>query len=90
LFIFFLQQEFLIFLDAYFVLINRWKKTGINRKNLVFEGLALGMGVDFRSRHFAFPGAALSLLAVPPAGSQLCRCNPAGVFVPSTVINWFL
>jgi ABC-type branched-subunit amino acid transport system permease subunit len=44
--------------------------------------------VDFRYRHFAFRGAALSLLvAVAPAGSQLCRSNPAGVFVPSTAIN---
>jgi hypothetical protein len=46
--------------------------------------------VDFRSRHFAFRGAALSLLvAASPAGSQLCRCIPAGVYVPCTAINRF-
>jgi hypothetical protein len=50
---------------------------------LIFNG-----GVDFRCRHFAFRWAALSLLvADTPAGSQLCRCNPAGVCVPSTAIN---
>jgi hypothetical protein len=49
----------------------------------LFENVA----VDFRCRHFAFRGATLSLLTLRVAGSQHCRCNPAGVFVPSTAIN---
>jgi hypothetical protein len=43
--------------------------------------------VDLRSRHFAFRGAKLSLLALRAVGSQHFRCNPAGVCVPSTPIN---
>ncbi|MGM0788658.1 MAG: hypothetical protein ACQEUD_01055 [Bacillota bacterium] len=45
-------------------------------QSVMFEDGAVAL----RSRHFAFHGAALSfLVAAAPAGSQLCRCNPAGV-----------
>ncbi|EAR66060.1 hypothetical protein B14911_12097 [Bacillus sp. NRRL B-14911] len=56
-------------------------------QSVLFEDGAVAL----RSRHFAFHGAALSfLVAAAPAESQLCRCNPAGVYVPPLQATGFL
>jgi hypothetical protein len=48
------------------------------------------MGVDFRSRHFAFRGAELGLLGASSCGVSTLPLSPAGVYVPSTPTNRFL